>query len=100
MRGSLRIKAHTYLIKVHACDAGNPLFLGLSFLPEVLGHDTTDVGYLQCLLQFWCEGDTRVTHPTKMVVPLLVLLGGLRAGAAYAREGVCEVYMCVVCESV
>ena len=83
MRGSFHIKA--YLIKVHACDAGNPLFLRLSLLPEVLGHDTTDVGYLQCLLQFWCEGDTRVTHPTKMVVPLLVLLGGLRAGAAYVR---------------
>ena len=83
MRGSFHIKA--YLIEVHPCDAGNPLLLGLSLLPEVLGHDTTDVGYLQRLLQFWCEGDTRVTHSTKMVVPFLVLLGGLCARAACVR---------------
>ena len=84
---TFHIKA--YLIEVHACDAGNPLFLRLSFLPEVLGHDTTDVGYLQCLLQFWCEGDTRVTHPTKMVVPLLVFLGRLCAGATCVSVCVC-----------
>ena len=82
-----------YLIEVHPCDAGNPLLLRLSLLPEVLGHDTTDVGYLQHLLQFWCEGNTRVTHPSKMVVPFLVLLGWLRARATCVR-------VCVVCESV
>ena len=79
------IKACTYLIEVHPCDAGNPLLLRLSLLPEVFGHDTTDVGYLQHLLQFWCEGHTRVTHPSKMVVPLLVFLGGLCAGATCVR---------------
>ena len=80
------VSKHTsYLIKVHPCDAGNPLLLRLSLLPKVLGHDTTDVGDLQHFLQLWCEGHTRVTHPPEMVVPLLVLLGRLRAGAACVR---------------
>ena len=83
------IKAHTYFIKVHPCDAGNPLLLRLSLLPKVLGHDTTDVGDLQHFLQLWCEGHTRVTHPPEMVVPLLVLLGRLRAGAACVRGWGC-----------